>query len=111
MIGVYGLLSYSVVQRAQELGIRAALGGQRRDIQGLIIRDGLRLVAIGLAGGAIAAVALGHAVRTLLFGVAATDALTFFASAVTLMAVALAACYIPARRAARVDLISALSGQ
>ena len=110
MIGVYGLLSYSVVQRAQELGIRAALGGQRRDIQGLIMRDGLRLVALGLAGGVLGALALGRTVRTLLFGVATTDAVSFVAAAAMLVAVALAACYVPARRAAQVDPIVALRG-
>jgi putative ABC transport system permease protein len=108
MVGVYGLLSYAVVQRTPELGIRLALGGQPNDIRGLILRQGLRLVLTGVLIGMPAALALGHALRTLLFGVVPTDAVTLLAASATLVGVAALASYVPARRATRVDPMTAL---
>ena len=111
MVGVYGLLSYTVVQRTPELGIRLALGGQPGDIRLLILRDGLRLVAAGVLVGVPAALVLAHGLRTLLFGVAATDPVTLFGAVATLVAVAAIACYVPARRATRVDPMVALRSE
>ena len=108
MIGVYGVLSSSVVQRSRELGIRVALGGRPRDIQVLIVRDGLRLAGMGLLTGALAAVAVARTLRSLLFGIGPGDAVTFVVAAGTLLGVGLLASYIPARRAAHVDPITAL---
>jgi putative ABC transport system permease protein len=111
MVGVYGLLSHAVVQRTPELGIRLALGGQPNDIRLLILRQGLRLVLAGVLVGVPAALALGHALRTLLFGVAPTDAVTLLGASATLVAVAAIACYVPARRATRVDPMTALRSE
>jgi putative ABC transport system permease protein len=108
MVGVYGLLSYTVVQRTPELGIRLALGGQPRDIRALIMHEGLRLALAGVLLGVPAALALAHALRTLLFGIATTDAVTLGAAVGTLLVVASIASYIPARRATRVDPMVAL---
>jgi putative ABC transport system permease protein len=108
MVGVYGLLSYTVVQRTPELGIRLALGGQPRDIRALIMHEGLRLALAGVLLGVPAALALAHALRTLLFGIATTDAVTLVAAVGTLLVVASIASYIPARRATRVDPMVAL---
>jgi putative ABC transport system permease protein len=108
MVGVYGLLSYTVVQRTPELGIRLALGGQPGDIRLLILREGLRLVLAGVLFGVPAALALAHTLRSLLFGVSATDAVTLAGAVATLVAVASIATYIPARRATRVDPMEAL---
>jgi putative ABC transport system permease protein len=111
MVGVYGLLSYTVVQRTPELGIRLALGGQPADIRLLILRDGLRLVLAGVLLGVPAALALAHALRSLLFGVAPTDAVTLVGAVATLVAVASIACYVPALRATRVDPMGALRSE
>jgi putative ABC transport system permease protein len=111
MVGVYGLLSYTVVQRTPELGIRLALGGQPADIRFLILREGLRLVLAGVLVGVPAALVLAHGLRTLLFGVAATDAVTLFGAVATLVAIASIACYVPARRATRVDPMTALRSE
>jgi putative ABC transport system permease protein len=108
MVGVYGLLSYTVVQRTPELGIRLALGGQPGNIRLLILREGLRLVLAGVLFGVPAALALAHTLRSLLFGVSATDAVTLAGAVATLVAVASIATYIPARRATRVDPMEAL---
>jgi putative ABC transport system permease protein len=108
MIGVYGLLSYTVVQRTPELGIRVALGGQPHAIRALILGEGLRLVLLGVIVGIPAALALGRAMRTLLFGIDAHDPITFGAAIATLAAVAAVASYVPAHRATRVDPMAAL---
>jgi putative ABC transport system permease protein len=107
-VGVYGLIAYSVTQRTQELGIRIALGAQRRDVLGLVLAQGTRLTLLGIVIGVIAALGLSRLLAALLFGVSATDPLTFAGVAGLLVAVALLACYIPARRATRVDPIEAL---
>jgi putative ABC transport system permease protein len=106
--GIYGVMAYGVAQRTNELGLRLALGAQTRDIMKLILRQGVRLISIGLALGLVAALALTRLMKSLLFGVSATDAATFAAVALLLMLVALLACWIPARRAAKVDPMIAL---
>jgi predicted permease len=108
LIGVYGVMSYAVSQRAQELGIRVALGAQAGDVLLLVLKQGALLAAGGSAVGVILALLLGQAVSTLLFGVSGRDPLTLGAVSVTLTMVTLLACYIPARRAARVDPLVAL---
>jgi predicted permease len=108
MIGVYGVMSYSVAQRAQELGIRMALGAQTSDVLRLVLKQGLWLAAGGSALGLLMAVLLGRVVSTLLFGVSGRDPLTLAGVSLALTLVALLACYIPARRASRVDPLVAL---
>jgi putative ABC transport system permease protein len=106
--GVYGVISYSVARRTQEVGIRMALGAQRRDVLGLFIGDGMRLVLIGLAIGLASAFALTRLMSSLLFGVSATDLTTFAIVAFSLVGIGLLACYLPARRATKVDPLVAL---
>jgi predicted permease len=108
VIGVYGVLSYSVAQRRQEIGVRVALGAQTFDVMRLVIGQGMRLALIGLTLGLIASIGLTRLMSGLLFDVNATDPLTFTLIALFLMTVALAACWIPARRATKVDPLVAL---
>jgi predicted permease len=107
-IGVYGVISYSVAQRTQEMGVRLALGAQPGNILRMVLAKGLRLAAIGLTIGLAAAFALTRLMESLLFDVRATDPITFAGVAALLMVVALAACWIPARRAMRIDPADAL---
>ena len=107
-IGLYGILAYAVTQRTAEIGIRLALGAQRRDVFGLILRQGMRLTGAGIAVGVIGALATARLLQSFLFGVAPTDLLTFIAILLSLSVVALAACWLPARRAAKVDPMEAL---
>jgi len=107
-VGIYGVISYSVGQRTREIGIRMALGAQRRNVLGLVLGQGARLAGLGIIIGLVAAFALTRLMASLLFGIAPRDPLTFFTVPLLLMAVALAACYIPARRAMRVDPMVAL---
>ena len=107
-IGIYGVMSNAVTQRTQEIGIRLALGARTTDVLTLIIRDGLVLVCIGVALGLAGAYALTRLMTTLLFGVTPTDGLTIGVVSAVLIAVALLACFIPARRATRVDPLVAL---
>lgn len=107
-VGIYGLIAYSVTQRSQELGIRIALGAQRRDVFRLVLTQGTRLTLLGVAVGVLSALALSRLLATLLFAVSGTDPLTFASVTVLLASVALLACFIPARRATRVDPIIAL---
>ncbi len=108
IVGLYGVMSYAVAQRTNEIGIRMALGAQTRDVLRLIVSQGFKLIVLGLAIGLVGAFALMRVIASLLFGVTAKDPLTFAAVATLLAFVALLACYIPARRATRLDPLRAL---
>ena len=110
-VGIYGVMSYAVVRRVREIGIRAALGASRGEIVGLVLRQGIRLAAIGLVGGLAAALALTRLMAGLLYGVRPADPVTLAAVAVLLGGIALLACYIPARRATSVDPVAALRNE
>jgi putative ABC transport system permease protein len=102
-IGIYGVMAYSVNQRSREIGIRLALGAHKRDIMGWVLKQGMWLTTIGVTSGLAGAFALTRLLEGLLFDVAATDALTYAALSLLLAFVAFVACYIPARRATKVD--------
>ena len=107
-VGIYGVMAYAVAQRTQEMGLRMALGAEPRDVLKLVVGQGMKLVVLGLGLGLIAALGLTRWLKTQLFGVEATDPLTYAVIAALLTAVALLACYLPARRAMRVDPLVAL---
>jgi ABC-type antimicrobial peptide transport system permease subunit len=107
-IGLYGLLSYEVARRTREIGIRMALGAQQRNLLRLVVGQGILLALIGAVIGIAAALGVTRFMASMLFGMKATDPATFIAVAIMLIVVALAACYIPARRAMKVDPMVAL---
>lgn len=107
-VGIYGVMAYSVAQRTHEIGIRVALGAQRNDVLRLVVGQGARLALIGVGSGVAGALLVTRLMGTLLYGVSASDPLTFIGVAILLLLVALAACYVPARRAMRVDPMIAL---
>jgi predicted permease len=109
--GIYGMLSYHVVERTSEIGIRMALGAQRSNVLLLIVSDGMKLAAIGTAIGLVAAIVLARVMSSVLFGIGSTDLLTFITVSVGALVVALVACYIPARRATKVDPLIALRNE
>src|SRR6185369_10673211 len=106
--GIYGMLSYHVVERTSEIGIRMALGAQRRNVLLLIVSDGMKLAAIGTAIGLAAAIGLTRVMSSLLLGVGPTDFVTFTTVSLGALFISLLACYIPAHRATKVDPILAL---
>jgi putative ABC transport system permease protein len=107
-IGLYGVMNYNVAQRTREIGLRVALGAQSSDVLRQVLRQGMTLVAIGIVIGILGAAAVTQLMKSLLFGTNANDPVTFIVVASVLWAVALMACYIPARRATKVDPMVAL---
>ena len=107
-LGIYGVISYMVSERTQEIGVRLALGAKKENILGLVLRQGLALATAGAAVGLVGALIVSHLMAGLLYGVRATDPLTFAGVALLLLGVAALACYVPARRAIRVDPMIAL---
>ncbi|HTE47876.1 MAG TPA: FtsX-like permease family protein, partial [Gemmatimonadaceae bacterium] len=110
-IGLYGVIAYNVGQRTREIGIRIALGATPRGIGKLVVNDGLRLVAFGIAFGVVAAIASARSLRALLYGVSSTDTATFVAITLLVMLIAFAASVIPARHATRIDPVEALRAE
>ena len=111
MVGIYGVVAYAAAQRTREIGVRMALGAQVRDVRMLFLRHGLRLAILGVAAGVGLALMLTRVMSAFLFGVGPTDPATYGAVSLALAAMTLAATYLPARRASRVDPVVALRGE
>ena len=109
--GIYGMLSYLVVERTNEIGIRMALGAQRRNVLLLIVRDGMKLAGIGAAIGVVVAIVVVKLMTAVLFGLGPIDPFAFAVVSIGALAVALLACYLPARRATKVDPLIALRNE
>jgi putative ABC transport system permease protein len=110
-VGIYGVMSYTVAQQTREIGIRIALGAKRRDVLAMTVKQGLRLVGLGLVIGLPSAFILTRVMSSLLFGISAADPITFLSISLVVLAVALLASYIPALRATKVDPMIALRAQ
>ena len=108
MVGIYGVIAWTVNQRTREIGVRIALGAQRSAVLALVLRSGLKLAGAGIVLGLSGATALTQLLRSLLFGIGPTDPVTFAAAPLLLVSAALLACWLPARHAARVDPMDAL---
>jgi putative ABC transport system permease protein len=108
LVGIYGVLALSVASRRRELGIRVAVGAQRKDIRNLIFGEGFRLIASGIFAGVALAIVLSRVLRTFLFGVQPNDPVTLIVVGALFAGVALLACWVPVRRAAKVDPLEAL---
>jgi putative ABC transport system permease protein len=111
LVGVYGVLSLSVASRRREIAVRGAVGAQQRDIRNLVFADAFRLIAGGVAAGIVAAVVLSRGLTSFLFEVEATDAPTLIGVGLLFASVALLACWMPTRRAARIDPLEALRSE
>jgi putative ABC transport system permease protein len=110
-VGIYGVLSYTMSQRTHEMGIRVALGADARRVRALVVGEGLRLVGVSLGVGLVASLGVARLLRSQLFGVGPNDVVTFAVVSVLLASVAVVACYLPARRASRVDPMTALRAE
>jgi ABC-type antimicrobial peptide transport system permease subunit len=110
-MGVYAVMSYSVSQRTQEFGVRMALGARRRDVLWQVVRQSLKLVSAGVAAGLLLSLGLTHLLASFLYGVSPFDPVTFAAVPLVLLLTAMAACYLPARKATRVNPIDALRAE
>ena len=110
-IGLYGVIAFGVTRRTREIGVRMALGAERRKVLGLVLRQGMILTVAGLAIGLASALALGRVLTDLVYGIAPNDPVTLSAAAVFLAAVSLTATYLPARRATKVDPMTALRAE
>jgi ABC-type antimicrobial peptide transport system permease subunit len=110
-VGIYGALAYSVAQRTRELGIRLAMGSTPEDVFRLVVSQGFKVIGLGLVLGVVTALGVTGLLQSLLFGIQSTDIRVMTAVAVTLGVVGLVACVVPARRATKVDLVSALTYQ
>jgi ABC-type antimicrobial peptide transport system permease subunit len=110
-IGIYGVLSYMVGQRSKEIGVRMALGAQKFDVLRMVLKDGARMTLAGIVLGLVGALGLTRLMGSMLYGIKPTDPLTFISVAAVLAAIAMLACYVPARRAMKVDPMEALRHQ
>jgi ABC-type antimicrobial peptide transport system permease subunit len=110
-VGLYAVLSYGVTQRTQEIGVRMALGAEAKTVRRMFVWQGIRVALVGVLVGALAAAALTRYIQTLLFGVGRLDAIAFAGMSAVMLAVALGASYLPARRASRVDPLVALRSE
>ena len=107
-MGVYGVMAYFVIRRTHEIGVRMALGAQARDVYWLVLRQGLKITLVGLVIGLVAAFNLSRVISSYIFGVSPTDPATYIGVSLLLVIIALAACYVPARRTSKIDPMAAL---